>query len=459
MTSRPREARIAAATTAIPNLDRPHYRPRSPGPSTIVVVLCALAVVGAACSSTQASTTTTTSSSSGREAPIPHSAFSDHTGLTATTVRIGNVSTLLGGLFKGALVGTEAYAAYVNAQGGVHGRKLVVDSGNDNYQGAPNLQLTQQDIQSDFAMVGSFSLQDNFGGTVLAKNPQVPNVTVNLDEATAALPNSFSPNPTPSGWQLGPLTYYQKKFPSLVRDTGALIADQPSAEEKWVAEKAAMVHLGYRIVFDPTFDISTTNFDQYVVQMRNAGVKILFLEQMPYNYAGSVFKALDAQNFHPVIVLGGSTYSSQLVPAAGGPAAIDGSYFEQGTALYLGEDAAYIPAVRTFQTWVQRVSPGFGPDLYTLFGWMSTELFVQALRAAGPDPSRGSVLQALRSITSFSAGNLTGPANPAKKIPSNCYIIGRVVGGQIVRLDDPPINGPTHGYRCDQPFFYVNTSS
>ncbi len=317
------------------------------------------------------------------------------------------------------------------------------------------MQLTQQAVLSDFAMVGSFSLQDNFGGEILAKNPQVPNVTVNLDEATAELPNSFSPAPTPNGWELGPLGYYQKKFPSLVHATGALIADQPSAETKWAAEKAAMLHLGYRVVYDPTFDISTTNFDQYVVNMRNAGVKILFLEQMPFNYAGAVFKALDLEGFHPVVVLGGSTYSSQLVGSAGGPTAIDGSYFEQDDALYLGSDAAALPAVRTFQTWVQRASPGFSPDLYTLYGWLSTELFVQALRSAGSNPTRGSVLQALRGITSFSGGNIIGTANPAKKIPTNCYIIGRVEGGQVQRFDDPPINGSTHGYRCDLPFFYT----
>jgi ABC-type branched-subunit amino acid transport system substrate-binding protein len=450
-------ARLAGGTTMDPareGVDRHRGRRRLPARWGILVVVCALAVALAACSSTQVSSTPTTSPS-GHEPSIPSSAFSDRTGLTDNTVRIGNVSTLLGGLFKGALIGTEAYAAYVNAQGGVAGRKIVVDSGNDNYQGAPNMQLTQQAVLSDFAMVGSFSLQDNFGGEILAKNPQVPNVTVNLDEATAELPNSFSPAPTPNGWELGPLGYYQKKFPSLVHDTGALIADQPSAETKWAAEKAAMLHLGYRVVYDPTFDISTTNFDQYVVNMRNAGVKILFLEQMPFNYAGAVFKALDLEGFHPVVVLGGSTYSSQLVGSAGGPSAIDGSYFEQDDALYLGSDAAALPSVRTFQTWVQRASPGFSPDLYTLYGWLSTELFVQALRSAGSNPTRGSVLQALRGITSFSGGNIIGTANPARKIPTNCYIIGRVEGGQVQRFDDPAINGSTHGYRCDLPFFYT----
>ena len=123
--------------------------------------------------------------------------------------------------------------------------------------------------------------------------------------------------------------------------------------------------------------------------MKNAGVKILFLEQMPENYAASVVKALTQQNFHPVLVLGASTYSEQLVSDSGGPSAIDGAYMEQDTALYLGEDLFTIPAVDTFLNWVQKASPGFSPDLYTLYGWMSAELFTQALRAAGPQPDPG----------------------------------------------------------------------
>jgi len=405
----------------------------------------------AACSSTNSAANDTSSSA---KSSIPTAAFSDHTGITATSVSVGNVSTLLAGIFKGAAVGTEAYADYVNSQGGVNGRRLVVDSSDDHYSGAPNRDATQAAVQKDFAMVGSFSLFDNFGGLVLKANPEVPNVTVSLDLATAELPNSFSPAPTPNGWILGPLVYFQRKFPADVKSAGALVADEPSATVKWTAEKAAMEHLGYKVVYDPSFDISTSNFDQYVINMKNAGVKILFLEQMPENYAGAVVQALNQQNFHPVLVLGGSTYSEQLVPNAGGAAAIDGAYMEQNTALYLGEDAAGLPAVNTFLTWVQKASPGFHADLYTLYGWLSAEMFSEALKAAGTDPSRGSVLQALRHITSFSGGNLVGTANPAGKVPTNCYIIARIEHGAYQRLDDPPVSGPTRGYRCDQPFFY-----
>ena len=411
-----------------------------------------LAATLPACSSTNSATNLSSSTKS----TIPTSAFSDHTGITSTSVSVGNVSTLLAGIFEGAAVGTEAYADYVNSQGGINGRKIIVDSSDDHYSGAPNKQQTQADVQKDFGMVGGFSLFDNFGGAVLEANPQVPNVTVSLDLATAELPNSFSPAPAVNGWILGPLVYFLKKFPSDVRHTGALIADEPSATSKWTAEEAAMEHLGYKVVYDPTFDITTTEFNQYVINMKNAGVKILFLEQMPEDYAAAVVKALNQQDFHPVLVLGGSTYSEELVSNSGGAAAIDGAYMEQDAALYLGEDSSGIPAVNTFLTWVQRASPGFHADLYTLYGWLSAELFSQALKVAGPDPSRGSVLGALRNVTSFSGGYLTGTADPAAKTPTNCYIIATITNGQYGRLDDPPLDGPNHGYRCDQPFYYYN---
>jgi ABC-type branched-subunit amino acid transport system substrate-binding protein len=403
-----------------------------------------------------ASTTSVAAASTAPPA-IPASAFSDHTGITATSVSIGNVSTLVAGLFKGAAVGTEAYADYVNSIGGIYGRKILVDSSDDEYSGAPNKQETQADVNRDAAMVGSFSLEDNFGGQVLKANPQVPNVSVSLDLATNNLPNTFSVAPTANGWILGPLAYFKKKFPKTITHTAAMVAGEPSAIAKWNAEKQAMQSIGYKVVYSPTFEISQTDFNQNVIAMKNDGVKILFLEQMPYNYASAVVQALNQQDFHPVLVLGGSTYSEGLVPSSGGASAIDGAYMEQNTSLYLGEDKTTLPAVGVFQTWIQKASPGFKADLYTLYGWLSAELFTQALKDAGPHPSRGSILKALRTIHSFSGGNLVGTANPAAKVPTNCYIIATIVHGSYQRLDDPPVSGPTHGYRCDQPFYYATT--
>jgi len=413
-----------------------------------------LATTAMACSSTNSASTTTTtsggSSTTGASSKIPASAYSDHTGLTASTVTVGNVSTLsLGGLFKGAVVGTQAYADYVNSTGGINGRKLTVDSADDSFTGAANKQATQAALTKDFAMVGSFSLEDSYGGAVLAANPGMPDVSNVLDTTTGALPNVFSPVPLNGGWQEGPLQYFKQKYPSDVTAVGALVADLPSAQTDWAGEKYVMQKVGYKIAYEANYGVANTDFTSNVIAMKNAGVKMLVVDSMAETYASALLKNLVQQNFHPVIVLGAATYTPKLVPDSGGPAAVDGARFAMSTTLYQGQDASQVPAVSTFLHWVNIASPGFAPDLYTLYGWVSAELFAQALQNAGTDPSRGSLLAQLGKITTFDGNHIIGPNDPAAKTVGNCYIVGQVANGNFQRVDDPPVSGPNHGFRCD----------
>ena len=419
---------------------------------TAALVLALALVVGlsAACSSTNSSTDASGGSST---PPIPQSAFSDHTGVTPTTVTIGNVSTQSLGLFTGGLVGTQAYAAYVNSQGGVNGRKIVVSGADDRFQGAVNKQATQSVIQTDFASVGGVTLEDSFSQPLVAAAPGFPDVTASLDPATQKLPNNFSPLPASDGWPTGPLLYFKQKFPTKIAHTGTIIANLPSTELAWSHEKQAMQHLGYKVLLDPALPATTTDFTEQIVAMKNAGVQILFLEQEPQNYASAVFRDLTQQNFHPVVVLGAPSYNPQLIANAGGPSAVEGAYLAQTESLYLGEDAAQIPAVSTFNTWVQKVSPGFTPDYFSVIGWLSADLFVTALRNAGTNPSRGSLLQALRKIDAFDSGKLIPVSNPAGKVPITCYLLGQITNGTWQRLDDPPVNGADDGFRCDGTYY------
>ena len=435
------------------------------------LVLAVLAIGGGtltACSSTNSSSSNSTGSSSASSAstsssagayraPIPTSAFTSTTGLTSSTVKIGNVSTETGGIFTGSVVGTEAFADYINSLGGVNGLKLIVDALDDQFNGAQNKQQTQNAVNNDFALVGSFSLEDSFGETVLAAHPQVPDVSTTLDPALNMLPNTFSANPTGLGWPTGPLNYFKKKYPTQALHTAVLSSAFPSALASWDLEKPVLKQAGYKLDYYSEVPVTQTDFTQNVVDMRKAGVQLIYIDQLPENYAGSMFKSLDQQNFHPVLVIGTASYSEALVPAAGGPAVVDGSNLEMPNALFLGEDASQIPAVGTFLKWVQKASPGFKADYYTLAGWANTQLFVQALKAAGKDPTQGSVQQQLRKITSFNASNLLATTNPAQRKQATCYLIAKVVNGQFVRSDDPPVNGSTNGYRCDGGFLAASS--
>jgi len=196
----------------------------------------------------------------------------------------------------------------------------------------------------------------------------------------------------------------------------------------------------------------TTDFTTDVVTMRSEGVQAIDITNLDYQLDATLMQDMAQQNWHPQLVFSaGPAYATQFITAAGGPAAADGVWIGQGASLYLGQDNAAVPAVGTFLSWVHRVAPSWDPDLFTLYGWVSAQLFVQALRAAGPHPTRGAVLHALDHITTFDASGLLAPGDPASKTPPSCYIIARIIDGTYQRVADPPHGG----YRCDAPYYEV----
>ena len=391
----------------------------------------------------------------GRTATPSKAELSSTTGITKTSVNVGNVSIISGpvpGLFQGAPYGAEAYFAYLNAKGGVNGRKINISALDDGFSGTQNQALTKQIAANDFAMVGSFSLFDNYGCSVLAQNPAVPDVSVSLDATTNALPNVFSPQPVAQGAPLAGYLYLKKKYPSSVTHVAALVSNVQTALAQFAGQKAAMQHAGYKFVYVREVSPFESNFTTDVVNMRNAGVKFVLMTAGDWNVFAALSAAMAKQNFHPQVVMStGPIYDPHYIPGAG-TSAVNGQWLIQDLALYLGQDSKSVPAVGTFNTWLQKVHPGAKADLFTVFGWASAQLFAQALKAAGPNPTRGSVLAQLHKITSFSASGLVAPANPAKKIPPNCVLFAKISNGQFGRVDPTPKSG----WDCSQPYYSIH---
>jgi ABC-type branched-subunit amino acid transport system substrate-binding protein len=378
---------------------------------------------------------------------------SSQTGVTAKSITVGNVSILTGpvpGLFEGAPIGVKAYFAYVNSKGGVYGRKLLLDSKDDAFSGEQNETETTQAISSDFAMVGSFSLFDNFGCKPLAANPAVPDVSVSVDPSTNTLPNNFSPAPSSVGLQLGPLLYYKKHYPKDMT-VGSIVADVASSEAQWAGQEAALKHVGYKIAYVRDISPLESDFTTDVISMRKDHVNAVDLSALDWQIAAIFMQNAAAQGWHPGLIFSfGPVYADQFIAHAGGPSVTNGIQIGQVQSLYLGQDASTIPADREFLRYVKKINASWTPDLYTMYGWASAALFVQALKAAGPHPTRGAMLSQLAKITSFDAGGLIAPVNPAQKKPANCVLNLQIKNGKFQRVEPK-----TTGFDCTSTFFYA----
>jgi|HubBroStandDraft_6_1064221.scaffolds.fasta_scaffold36369_1 ABC-type branched-subunit amino acid transport system substrate-binding protein len=379
------------------------------------------------------------------------------TGVTKNSITVGNVSIVSGpvpGLFEGASIGTKAYFDYINStKGGVNGRKLMVNGVDDAFSGETNRTETQDAVASDFGLVGSFSLFDSYGCKALAQNPGVPDVSVTLDPVTNALPNVFSAQPLAVGSGLGPLQYYKKHFP---KDTtvGTIVSNVQTSLSQWTGQKAALEHEGYHVAYVRDVGPTETDFTTDVISMRNDNVNAVDLTAVDWQVGAEFVQNAAAQGWHPGLIFSaGPIYADQFVSHAGGPAATNGIQIGQAQALYLGQDANTIPADKLFLSYVKKVSPSWTPDLFTLYGWASAALFVQALQGAGTNPTRGSVLTQLKKITSFNAGGLIAPANPAQKKPASCYVMMQIKNGNYVRTQPAK-----SGFSCDSTYFYANAT-
>ena len=399
-------------------------------------MLAAIAVALAACSTTGNSGSAGAGGSGGGQTA----------GVTANSITVGQVDDLsspVPGLFKGAEDGAKAYFAYANSTGGVDGRKLVLDARDSAFQGGTVTQDTQQQIAHDFALVGGFSLLDS-AEQPLIDAAHMPDVGYPLSPQLASDRNVFSPLPSTSNdYPIGFMKYLAQTYPEAVKHTAVLWANATSATQaSEAAFERALKSEGFDIVYDRGFSPFESTFLTDVLQMKSLGVQLFFSTQMPDTYAATLAKEMQQQSFTPVVVQG-AAYSSQLVSLAG--SAGENMYIGQQYALYIGQDAKAVPAVSLLDKWVKKVDPSANFEIETLYGWAAAQLFVQALRSAGSDPTRAKLVQALGKVTSFDAGGLIPQENPSANVPAQCWLLAQIKGGNVVRVAPTPATG----FVCD----------
>jgi branched-chain amino acid transport system substrate-binding protein len=376
-------------------------------------------------------------------------------GITAKTVTVGSISDIsspVPGLFAGAKTGTEAYFAYVNSQGGVNGRKLVLNGMDSAFSPGTVTNEAQGIAKSDFAIVGGFSLLDGAEKPIIDAN-KVPMVAQALDPVIFNDTNLYSAVPmVNNGGIEGPFKWLKSKYPLAASALG-LIGDNATASVVAVenTDRALTQSLGYKWLYSRDATFTETTFLADIVKMKNAGVKLVFEPTVTGNLVNTIAQEMKQENLNAILLSGTNAYEKDFSPgSAGNGTLIDGVY-----ALYRGEDAKVVPAVATFDKWVKKVDPSSQLDIYTLDAWVNAELFVQALKAAGPNPTRAGLDAQLNKITSFNANGLISAQNPAKKIPGQCWLVAQYENGSWHRIAPDPKSG----FVCNPKGFYPATYS
>ncbi|MEY2434644.1 MAG: hypothetical protein QOC92_4369 [Acidimicrobiaceae bacterium] len=352
---------------------------------------------------------------------------SDAPGVSDTEIKLGNVSTISGPVQNfGATgrAGAKAYLDFVNNNGGVCGRKLSLVNGDDRLDPGTNRSQTDQLKDQVFGFVGNTTVVDDGGADVIG-GTNIPNCSLIIGSTALQQPNYYSPNPiAPAGDTNGTVAMWSWfKANKGITKVGIVYPDNPNA----FARVQGYVNdiTGAGLVADNPIKVAVTesNYVGVANQMKSNGDDAL-ITVLEVNGIGKLAQAIKQVGWNvKVPFYGAQAYGPQLPQIAGANA--DGALLALTHEIVEGGSAA----MQTFAQFYQASSSGQALDFFAVMGWSAAKLCVDAIAAAGPAPTRDSVIAALNGIADWTADDILAPRSPAAKKGATSFIIVTIEGG------------------------------
>jgi ABC-type branched-subunit amino acid transport system substrate-binding protein len=388
---------------------------------------------------------------------------SETTGVTAKTIKLGISSPKTGsaGLVYGKLPGAmKAYFDYINANGGVNGRKITLVSYDDKY--VPTLAATQTTklVLDDkvFALVGALGTATHskaYTAAAIAKN-NVPDLFVNTGFSgfanKAKYPTAFMILPS-YAMEAKIMANFIKDNPTLKPQASFLIAQD---DEFGIDGVGGFKAAGHKFASDP-------------ILYPQGGLSSALAE-------GALTK-LSAAPGKPVVVLFGTTDTTATILKAAEKLSLTTKFTfiagsvggDANTLLALGVKpttvdgiiaASFFPDakdatdeyVKQFMAINMSYNKGVTFDNIVLQGMNSAMLTVQALRAAGKNLTRTGLIKAIESKGSTFASAGLAPLNysATSRVGYNGYWFGQLnakgelkpFGGKVSLYTTDSASGP-----------------
>ena len=391
--------------------------------------------------------TTTTAPPAGAAPPAtPNTCTPDpaakEVGLSAAEVRVANISTLSGpvpGFGKTGQNGVKAYLNYLRSVGGVCGRQITVVTSDDRLDTGANRSETERLSREVFAFVGGTAPTDD-GGAAFLTGTNIPDVSFSLSTPRLELANNFSPNPIDPRCVCNGTDHILKSLKQAhgIGRAAIIFPAQAVGRTRGLAYKNDLAAAEIELIATYEAPLTGATYSGFVNDMRDKQIDLV-ITTLELNGLADLAKAFRTAGWEPKVkYFGAQAYGRQFLSLAG-PAA-EGTY--AGLTLAMVEDRGANPAMDRFVSWYERTNPGADIDFYAMLGWASADLFATALRAAGPAPTRDSVMVQLRAQTRWDGAGMLAARNPAAKQRPPCFLIAVVKDGRWQRFT------PASGFQC-----------
>jgi branched-chain amino acid transport system substrate-binding protein len=333
-------------------------------------------------------------------------------GVTATQITIGGTFPLTGPAALYAIIpqAEQAYFQYVNAHGGVNGRKIKFLIEDDAYDPSKTVPLTEQLVQQDkiFADFGSLGTADNLAIRSYLNKEKVPHVLLATGDSYWGA--QYKQYPWTIGWQPdypGEAMIYGKFIQAKVPQAkiGVLYQNDAYGQNYLAGLKAGLGASGVsKIVSTQPYDVTAPNVTQQMLALMASGANTFFDFATPTASIQALATAT-AIGWHPqaIFVNSVSASSTFMKLAASNGADIDGAISTGYTVDASVASEANLPGVKLGKAILAQYAPSLDPtNALTFYGLGEAWTMVYALQHAGTPVTRTGLMTALTSMTNVS---------------------------------------------------------
>jgi branched-chain amino acid transport system substrate-binding protein len=328
-------------------------------------------------------------------------------GVTADTIRIGNITAengVLGDTFAPAVRGLRAWVQATNAAGGINGRKVELFTCDDREDRARSLECARRLVEGDqvFALIAANSRSLGGAAQYLA-DKKVPVLGFPISNSYFRYPNFFSVygsgyardgNTVGKGGQIVMPSGQYRWFKQHLGVSKAAVFNYDISESSQAGDSfvAGLRAEGFEVT-QYTVSFAAPSFDQAVADMQQRGTEIIF-DAMDDGANRRLCDSMARRSFKPkakvstVVVMGdslGQNYNDTC-----------------REIVYVSvESLPYTSAqdeVKEFRSAYARYQPGLPLHQWALEGWFMGNVTAEALSAMGPAPTRAGFIDFLNTM-------------------------------------------------------------
>jgi branched-chain amino acid transport system substrate-binding protein len=362
------------------------------------------------------------------------------TGVTATTITLGNItaeSGFLGDAFAPAVRGLRAWVQATNAKGGIHGRQIILKTCDDQENRSRVLQCAKKLVEEDkvFALVGT-NTRAMGGASAYLQEQGVPVIGIPINNAFyrfshfwSGYGSGYARDNETVGYkgdlmsQSGLIRWFRDKLG--VKKAAVVFYDIAESSQAGAFIKKGLELEGFTVQ-SYTVSFAAPNFDSAIADMERRGIEIIFDaidDGANRRFCDRLEGRLDTLK---------AKVSTVVIQGQG----IGKEYKEEcRNKVYVGGatlpyTATQVPEIAAFRSAFSKYQPGVELHQWALEVWTQANMVAEGIEKMGGAPTRKGLEDHLRSLKRYTARGVSVPfdyqlVDYSKTTAEDCFTVVR----------------------------------